>query len=178
MSSDKVLDAKMFDRALKLLDAQMSRNDFLNAFSPINVVTVGGFVAVKYFGNRMSTGDLDYMIEQEWAEDNEIKLPINNVIKAVAEKEALEYNWMNDELQIWASPTASKTIFAQAFAQNIILFDGKGLKVWAAPLIWGLERKLRRTASPDHKQLDMDDLLAHFKYFGANNGAPLGMEYF
>ena len=66
---------------------------------------------------------------------------------------------MNDGLEIWASPTASKTIFDRAYAQNIILFDGKSLKVWAAPFEWALERKLRRIAFSDRveKNVDMED---------------------
>jgi len=107
----------------------MSKSDFLAAFAPINVVTIGGFLSVTYFKNRESTGDLDYMIDPEWIEDDEIKTPLKDAINSVAKKEKLELDWMNDGLEIWATPTALKTIFEQAYAQNIILFDGQSLKV-------------------------------------------------
>jgi hypothetical protein len=76
----------------------MSKDDFLNAFAPINIVTVGGFVAVKYFKNRMAIGDLDYIIDPEWIRDDEIKAPLKDAITSVAEKEKLEHHWMNDNL--------------------------------------------------------------------------------
>jgi len=158
----------------------MSKSDFLAAFAPINVVTIGGFLSVTYFKNRESTGDLDYMIDPEWIEDDEIKTPLKDAINSVARKEKLELDWMNDELEIWATPTALKTIFEQAYAQNIILFDGQSLKVWAAPLEWALERKLRRIAFADRggKEVDMEDALALFRYFRSAHGGSLDMEYF
>jgi hypothetical protein len=158
----------------------MVKNDFLAAFAPINVVTVGGFLAVTYFKNREATGDLDYMIDPEWIEDDEIKIPLKTAIDSVADEEMLEFDWMNDDLHIWATQPAWKTIFEQAYAQNIILFDGQSLKVWAAPFEWALERKLRRIAFSDRgaKKVDMEDVLALFKHFRTANKGPLDMEYF
>lgn len=87
---------------------------------------------------------------------------------------------MNDGLKIWASPTTCEAIFSKAYEQNIILFDGQSLKVWAAPLEWALERKLRRIAYSKRgdKNVDMEDTLALFKHFRKANGGPLDMEYF
>lgn len=170
----------VFRAALRRLDHEMSKNDFLAAFAPINVVTVGGFLAVTYFKNREATGDLDYMIEPQWAQDDEIKSPLQEAINAVAELEKFEFDWMNDGLEIWATPTACKAIFAQAYAQNIILFDGQSIKIWAGPLEWALERKLRRIAFSERgeKKVDMDDALALLKHFRTAKGGPLDMEHF
>lgn len=158
----------------------MSKNYFLVAFAPINVVTVGGFLAVTYFKNREATGDLDYMLEPEWAQDNEIKSPFQAAIALVAKMEKFELDWMNDGLEIWATPSACATIFARAYEQNIILFDGKTLRIWDAPFEWALERKLRRIAYSQRgdKKVDMEDALALFKHFREANEGPLDMESF
>ncbi|KAG9231141.1 hypothetical protein BJ875DRAFT_383591 [Amylocarpus encephaloides] len=179
-SNKKFLKANDFEKALKQLDYEMSRNDFLAAFAPIKVVTIGGFLAVTYFKNREATGDLDYMIDPLWAEDDEIKSPLKGAINSVAKKENFEIDWMNDGLEIWASPTACKTIFERAYQQSILLFDGQSLKVWAAPFEWALERKLRRIAYSDRgeKKVDMEDALVLFNHFRKANGGPLDMEYF
>jgi len=103
----------------------MTTYDFLTAFAPIDVVTIGGFLAVTYFKNREATGDLDYMIDPQWAQDDEIKTPFKEAIESVAEKEEFENDWMNDGLEIWATPKACETIFAQAYQQNILLFNGQ-----------------------------------------------------
>ena len=112
----------------------MGKSDFLVAFAPINVVTVGGFLAVTYFKNREATGDLDYMIDPQWAQDEEIKSPLKGAIRSVAKKERFELDWMNDGLEIWATPAASETIFTRAYEQNILLFDGQLLRVGRALL--------------------------------------------
>ncbi|CZT48537.1 uncharacterized protein RSE6_09246 [Rhynchosporium secalis] len=176
----KLLQAGDFERALARLDHEMEKKDFLAAFAPINVVTVGGYLAVTYFGNREATGDLDYMIEPQWANDDEIKSPLKEAIILVAEEEKFEYDWMNDDLAIWATAEASKSLFERAYEQNILLFDGQCLKVWAAPLEWALERKLRRIAFAERgdKTVDLDDALTLFKYFRDSKKGPLDMEYF
>ncbi|RDL35155.1 Uncharacterized protein BP5553_07086 [Venustampulla echinocandica] len=179
----KLLDANDFEKGrcpLKRLDHEMGDNDFLATFAPIDVVTVGGYLAVTYFKNREATGDLDYMIDPQWAQDDEIKFPRKFAIKSVAKKEKFEFDWMNDGLEIWTTPAASKTIFERAYEQNILLFDGQSIRVWAAPLEWALERKLRRTAYSERgsKTVDMEDALALFKHFRDANGGPLDMESF
>jgi len=158
----------------------MTKSNFLTAFAPIDVVTTGGFLAVTYFKNREATGDLDYMIDPQWAQDDEIKTPFKEAIESVAEKEKFEDDWMNDELRIWTTPKARETIFARAYQQNILLFDGQSLRVWAAPLEWALERKIRRVAFSERgeKKVDMEDALVLFKHFREANKGPLDMEYF
>ncbi|TVY14152.1 hypothetical protein LARI1_G007779 [Lachnellula arida] len=179
-SNKKFLKAEDFEKALKRLNKEMSKDNFLAAFAPINIVTIGGFLAVTYFKNRNATGDLDYIIDPQWAQDDEIKVPLKVAINSVAKKENFEGDWMNDSLQIWASAEASKTIFEQAYKQGILLFDSESLKVWAAPFEWALERKVRRVAYSDRgdKKVDMEDALALFKHFRKANGRPLDMEYF
>ena len=160
----------------------MNKDPFLQAFAPINIITTGGFLAVTYFKNRAATGDLDYQIDPEWIKDEEIKAPLQAAIISVADKEHMEDDWMNDSLAIFATNTAWKTIFQQAYKQNIKLFVGKSLIVWAAPFEWALERKLRRVAfssvERESKNVDMEDALALFKHFREANRGPLDMEYF
>ncbi|TVY86968.1 hypothetical protein LAWI1_G006884 [Lachnellula willkommii] len=168
-SNKKFLKAEDFEKALKRLDKEMSKDNFLAAFAPINIVTIGGFLAETY-----------YIIDPQWAQDDEIKVPLKMAINSVAKKENFEGDWMNDGLHIWASAEASKTIFEQAYKQGILLFDSESLKVWAAPFEWALERKVRRVAYSDRgdKKVDMEDALALFKHFRKANGGPLDMEYF
>lgn len=42
---------------------------WLIAFAPIQIITAGGFLAVSNLKNRDSTGDIDYLIEPEWANE-------------------------------------------------------------------------------------------------------------
>ncbi len=166
--------------ALERLDHEMGKDDFLAAFAPINVISAGGFLAVKFFKNRDATGDLDYMIEPQWAKDDEIEFPLKRAIESVAKKERFEDDWMNNDLEIWATGKTRDALFEQAYKQNIVLFKGKALQIWAVPFEWALERKLRRIAYSDRggKKVDMEDAVALFKYFRDASKKPLDMEYF
>ena len=120
------------------------------------------------------------MIEPQWATDD-IKIPLKAVISSVARKQKIEHRWMNDELEIWASPEARNTIFAQAYEQNIILFRGESILILAAPFEWALERKIRSIALSERGKkidLDMEDALAIFRHFRKASQGPLDMEYF
>jgi len=159
----------------------MAKKDWLIAFAPIDIVAVGGYVAVSHFKNRDATGDLDYLMDPQYKDDAELKTQLQEVIALVSEEEKLERNWMNDEVEIWATPAAVRQIFAEAFEQNIILFQGDSIRVWAAPFEWALERKMRIVAYPgrerDKRKVDMQDVLAIFKFLRDKRG-PLDMEYF
>jgi hypothetical protein len=120
------------------------------------------------------------LIDPQWARDEEITSPLKAAINTTATKEQFEADWMNNGLEIWASAEACESIFKQAYEQNILLFDGQSLKVWAAPFEWALERKIRRVAYSDRggKDVDMSDAVAIFRYFRESNKGPLDMEYF
>lgn len=68
----------------------MGQNAWLIAFAPIRLITAGGFVAVSYLKNRDSTGDLDYLIDPEFAGDKDIESALQSVVLSVAEQ--LSYN--------------------------------------------------------------------------------------
>lgn len=168
--------------ALERLDQEMAKNDYLGAFAPIDVVSTGGFLAVTYFKNRKTTGDIDYIMDPEWIGDNDIIIPMRDAIKAVARKNRLEYKWMNDDMQIWTNPRAREKIFEQALDQNILLWSGESIKIWAPPFEWALERKLRRIAyaadRAEKRSIDMSDAIALFRHFRKASGGPLDMEYY
>ncbi|CAL3970764.1 hypothetical protein PZA11_007197 [Diplocarpon coronariae] len=180
-NKEKLLSAEDLNNALKRLDLQMAKNDFLGAFAPINVVSAGGYLAVTYFENRQATGDIDYIIDPQFRKDDDIKTPLKEAIRSVAKKEKFDAEWMNNEMEIWATHEACVKIFDQAYKQNIVLFDEKSLKVWAAPFEWALERKIKRIANSGRgaeMKVDMNDALVLFKHFRDANNGPLDMEHY
>ncbi|KAL3440451.1 hypothetical protein BJX65DRAFT_300482 [Aspergillus insuetus] len=149
----RYLDADDFNQGfqgLRALDRQTGYNTWLTAFAPIRLVSAGGFLAVTYFKNRDSTGEIDYLIEPEFAQGQDIQSALREAVTSVAEQLAYNDGWINEAMAIF----------------NIILFKGENLEILAAPLEWSLERKLRRiyTGNQDRKaQLDMADTVALLK---------------
>ncbi|KAL1855014.1 hypothetical protein Plec18170_004427 [Paecilomyces lecythidis] len=157
----------------------MGLDDFIVAFAPIRMIAAGGFLAVSYLKNRESTGDLDYLIEPEFADDREIKTPLQRAIYSVASQLHYNEDWANQESDIFVTKEARNFLFEQAEKQGITLFKGENLKVLAAPLEWALERKLRRiyAANRDRKaEYDMTDALALLKALRVRNNGPLDEE--
>lgn len=160
----------------------MSQNGYVYNQAPINIISVGGFLSVNYLKNRATTEDLDYLLEPKWAKNEKIKVPLQNAINAVAEEERLEFDWMNEDMALWTNTDVRETIFQKAVAQNIVLFEGQAIKVYAGPFDWALENKLRRLAFSHSKKdktvVDTSDALHLFKHFRDMNRGPLDMEHY
>ncbi|KAL2851208.1 hypothetical protein BJX68DRAFT_69332 [Aspergillus pseudodeflectus] len=175
----RYLGADDFNQGLHALDRQMGRSAWLAAFAPIRLVSAGGFLAVTYLKNRDSTGDIDYLIEPEFAQDKDIQYALKEAVASVAEQLAYNDDWINEAMAIFVTKEARESLFEQAEKQNIILFKGENLEILAAPLEWSLERKLRRiyTGNRDRKaQLDMADAVALLKQLRERNTGPLNAE--
>jgi hypothetical protein len=134
---------------------------------------------VTYLKNRDSTGDIDYLIEPEFAQDQDIQSALREVVTSVAEQLAYNDDWINEAMAIFVTKEARESLFEQAEKQNIILFKGENLEILAAPLEWSLERKLRRiyTGNRDRKaQLEMADAVALLKQLREKNNGPPNVE--
>lgn len=165
---------------LKSLDDEMGQDEWLIAFAPITLLSAGGFLAVSFFRNRESTGDLDYLIEPQWAHDNDIKEPLRKAMQRAAINMGFIQDWANDEMAFFVSDQSRQLLFEEAEKQNIVLWDGSNLRVLAVPLEWALERKLRRIHNKMQKtkrESDINDAIAILRFMRERNGGPLNKEH-
>jgi hypothetical protein len=165
-----------FTAGLSALDDAMGKNRMIYAFSPITVISPGGFLAVSYFGNRATTEDIDIFIDPEHVRDKEIVSEMRKVMVEVGEQLHFGRKWINDSVSVFLSPKARVSLFEDAVKQDIVLWNGPNLKVLAAPLEWGLETKLRRlTTKPNHIKAvtDVADILAILTFLTEKNDGPL-----
>lgn len=167
------------EKGLLALDSAMGRDDWLIAFAPIRLISAGGFLAVSYLKNRESTGDVDYLIDPEFADDKEIQNAFHEAVMSVAEKLHFPTDWINEAVAIFVTKKTRQTLFELAEKQDITLFKGENLEILAAPIEWALERKLRRiyAAKRDRKaDLDLTDAVALLKQPRTRNNGPLDLE--
>lgn len=122
----------------------MSKNEWFIAFAPITLLSAGGFLAMEYLKNRESTGDLDYIIEPQRANDDDIKLPLSAAMVKAAGRASLTEDWAKDEMSFFVPGWAREKLLEEAEKQNIVLWQGANLRILAVPLTWALERRLRR----------------------------------
>lgn len=157
----------------------MGQNAWLFAFAPIRLITAGGFVAVSYLKSRDSTGDLDYLVDPEFAGDKDIESALQSVVLSVAEQLSYNDEWINSDMAIFVTKKTRQALFEQAIKQGITLFKGENLEVLAAPVEWALERKLRRihAANRDRKaEIDIADAIAFLRLLRERNNGPLDLE--
>ncbi|QSS51773.1 hypothetical protein I7I53_07196 [Histoplasma capsulatum var. duboisii H88] len=158
----------------------MGRDPWICAFAPITLLSAGGFLAVSYLKNRESTSDLDYFLEPQWADDEDIKKPLRNAVSSTGKALDFVDGWANDDMAFFISYRSRQLLFEEAKKQNIVLWEGLNLRILAVPLEWALERKLRRihNGMQDHKRdSDTSDALALLKTLRVRNGGPLVREY-
>ena len=163
------------------MDAKLGENPMITAFAPINLMAVGGFFAVTYLKNREATEDIDYLLDPEWANDEDIKEPLRNSIEAVASKHNYLPGWANEDVGLFVTKKAREVLMRKAIEQDIVLWSGENIRIFAAPVEWILETKLRRihTSVRGRKaEGDMSDALAILKYLRDKNGTKLDMEYY
>lgn len=158
----------------------MGKDPFLMAFAPIKIITAGGFVAVSYLKSRDSTDDIDYLLDPEWAQDEDIKKPLREAMDKVARLLHFNKNWINEDIALFVTQDSRKRLFRKAEEQNIVLWEGTNLCVLAAPMEWALERKLRRIHHADRGRktaFDMRDAVALLKVLRDKNGGPLNRRH-
>lgn len=165
---------------LQVLDNEMGQDDWLIAFAPITLISTGGFLATNLFHNRESTGDIDYLLEPQWAHDNDIKKPLRDAMTRAARRLGFIDDWLNDEVAFFVPDNHRELLFEKAEEQNIVLWEGANLRVLAVPLEWALERKLRRIHNSRRhikRGSDISDVIAMLKHLRTQNGGPLNREY-
>lgn len=158
----------------------MGKDDWLIAFAPITLISTGGFLATNYFRNRDSTSDLDYLLEPQWASDNDVKRPLQNAMIRTANQLGFTEDWVNDDMAFFIPEQSREDLFEMAEEQNIVLWEGTNLRVLAVPLEYALERKLRRIHNSRRhvkRGSDIVDVVAILKHLRTLNESPLSREH-
>jgi hypothetical protein len=157
----------------------MGKNLMIYAFSPITMVSPGGFLAVTYFENRASTEDIDIIIDPEHANDKDIAGAIYQVVADVGAKLGFGEGWISDHVALFLKAESRQSIFDEAERQNIVLWKGENLRILAAPFEWCLETKLRRLSTkPNHPKAltDVSDVLEILSRMMDHKQEPLRRE--
>ncbi|KAM5432300.1 hypothetical protein McanCB56680_006530 [Microsporum canis] len=171
----KTFTKEDFQQALIYLDEEIGKSKNLRKAAPIKLVAVGGFVAVTYFENRTTTEDLDYMVDPSLKNLEKIREKLVRAISNVAEKQGYDDDWVNDRVQQFAFGDFALPLFQDSVAQNVVLWEGKNLQVYAVKWEWSLARKVKRIGSSD-RDTDVSDAVALLRKVVEENGGPISRE--
>ena len=144
-------------------------------------MSTGGFLAVAYFKNRESTVDLDYCLDPELFDNEDVKEDIRIATESVAGQLVYPSSWFNDEMTIFAHRSIRPKLFQDSLDQDIVLWQGKRLTIYAVQFEWALERKIRRlsyASSGRSYSSDISDAVAILHVLVERNGGrPLDREH-
>lgn len=166
------------DIALAALDAQIGKSELLMSVAPIRLMSVGGFVSVKLFQNRNSTIDVDCLMDPNFDAVHEYRSEFWKAVRQVGVTLHHETDWLNDELRNFIQSSKRQDLFLESVEQDIIMYRGKNLKIFAGKMEWALERKIRRIANAHRPRLkDIDDAVAVTRFIIEDCGGPLSEDY-
>lgn len=167
-----------WDIALAALDAQIGKSELLMSVAPIRLMSVGGFVSVKLFQNRNSTIDVDCLMDPNFDAVQEYRSEFWKAVRQVGVTLHHETDWLNDELRNFIQSSKRQDLFLESVEQDIIMYRGKNLKIFAGKMEWALERKIRRIANAHRPRLkDIDDAVAVTRFIIEDCGGPLSGDY-
>ncbi|KAG5988483.1 hypothetical protein E4U52_006540 [Claviceps spartinae] len=168
--------AEDFQNALSALDEEIAKSKNLRAVAPVKLLSAGGFVAVTLFQNRLSTQDIDYIMDPNTNNGAKIKDKLQRAINSVARKHALSEEWINSRMEIFAVGETRQHLFRASIEQNVILWHGTHLIIYAAQWEWSLARKLKRIGS-QRREVDVSDALEILAIVVRERGQPLTWEH-
>ncbi|OBT95623.1 hypothetical protein VE01_05916 [Pseudogymnoascus verrucosus] len=175
------LNAQNFQEGLELLDAKLDESELLRVVAPIRIICTGGFLAVSYLKSRVSTVDLDYCLDPELYDNEDVKEDIRIAAESVAIQLTYPDDWFNDEMTIFTKRSTRPKLFQESLDQGVVLWQGKRLIIYAIKFEWALETKLRRlsyASAPRNYSIDMSDAVAILNVLVERNGGqPLDREF-
>lgn len=151
--------------------------------APIRLISVGGSLAVLLCGNRNSSTDIDCILDPQVAENDDYAAEWSKVVADAAEVVQLYDGWLNQQLAIFVRRDKRRTLFLESIQQDITLYRGSNLVIYAGRLDWALERKIRRVAHAQdrrrEKNVDTPDAAAIIKLMTSRDdyATPLSLEF-
>ncbi|KMU85165.1 hypothetical protein CIHG_02947 [Coccidioides immitis H538.4] len=155
---------KTFTREDFQQDEEIGKSKNLRKAVPIKLVAVGA-----------STEDLDYMIDPALENLTKIEDKLGRAIKNVADKKGYDEGWVNDKVRLFAVGDSAQPLFRDSVAQNVVLWEGKNLIVYAVKWEWSLARKVKRIGST-RREADVSDAVALLRKIVEENGRPISRE--
>ncbi|KAM3452100.1 hypothetical protein MY3296_004837 [Beauveria thailandica] len=167
--------AEEFDQALRDLDVEIGKSKNMSKIKPVQLLSAGGFVAVTLFRNRDSTDDIDYIINPDTPNVDKIKDKFQAAIRRVSEQRGIDEGWINKQMEIFVNGRNKQSLFRDSVTQNVVLWRGTNLIIYAAKWEWTMARKLKRIGS-ENRDIDISDAVEILSRMVQENGGPLALE--
>ncbi|OAA63466.1 hypothetical protein SPI_03629 [Niveomyces insectorum RCEF 264] len=178
------LTAQLINQGLITLDHVISNQELLMSVAPIRIMVTGGVLAVLRLHVRSATEDVDFILDPNVDAAEEYRAEFFQAINTVSDAvEGLPTGWLNDHVRVFIPTDKRMELFLSSVDQNIVIYKGENLVVYASKLDWALESKLARieTLKPGHdkRNTDISDAVEMIRLMIEANGdeQPISREY-
>lgn len=117
----------------------------------IKLLAAGGYVSVTYLQNRHATEDIGYILDPQIANQAKIAEKLHAAVRKVARSRGYALEWFDDKVAQFAVGATRLPLFQESVAQNVVLWRGTNLVIYAIKWEWSLARKLKRIGSSNRR---------------------------
>lgn len=140
----------------------------------ISVIAVGGAVNLLYLKSRATTHDVDIFSSNF---GNQARVLLDDAMhEAQRRLPALGTDWLNTETQMWMRGNMHAELTRAAEEQDVRVFDGVGLRIYAAPWEYAFSAKINRLLHPQGqaRSYDLADAVVYIhRYISAHGNQPV-----
>ncbi|KAI8721956.1 hypothetical protein NCS52_00338400 [Fusarium sp. LHS14.1] len=144
---------------LQVLDAEIAKSEDLKANAPIKLVSSGGFVAVDMLGTRETTTQIDFIFDPDSPNHEKLRRELYRAMAHVARSHNISRGWIrNIESFVQGGDNEKQRLVRDSISQDIALWRGANLTVYAVEWHWALAQKLKMME--DRREVDTRDAVA------------------
>lgn len=140
----------------------------------ISVVAVGGAVNLLYLRSRATTHDVDIFGSNF---SNEARMLVDEAMQDAQRRlPALGTDWLNTETQMWMRGSMHAELTRTAEERDVRIFDGAGLRIYAATWEYAFSAKVNRLLHPQGQArvYDLADAVVYIhQYIRAHGNRPV-----
>lgn len=138
----------------------------------VTAIAVGGAVNTLYLRSRNNTHDVDLFGSEEYFGNASRMLLDEASYDAQQHIPQLGTDWVNTETQQWMPGPTHAELTAAAVQQNVVVFNGDGLTIYAASWAYAFSAKINRilTGGDQRRPYDLEDAVFYIHQYIRRHG--------
>jgi hypothetical protein len=163
------------------LDSEIGNSELLMSVAPLRLVTTGDVLAIRICHTRDACYDFTCMLDPDVSAAKDYLGEFCAAVARTNDKGGLPPDWLSQELEKIIRRRRRMDFFLQSVEQDIIVYGGLNLMVYAPLLSCALERKMRRIAlTPQQgwaKAMNISDAAGIVRLMRKPEDPPLSFQY-
>lgn len=131
--------------ALCLLDKETMNSKNLRRVLPLRVIAINGYVSLTSLGNCPTISQITYILDPHVSPRWKIEEKLKRSIEAIADYLGYDKSWMSS-YSGRMSERLRQALWTESLDQNVVIWAGQNLTVYAPLWEWMLDEKMKALA--------------------------------